>query len=64
MAVKNVYVPCYMVGDDGKMAYEFIKLAGTVVKGPAQTVPEGECMIDSRVIRGTPPTRLQPRGNQ
>lgn len=64
MAAKSVYVPCYMVGDDGKIAYEFIKLSGTVLTGAGQIVPEGECMIDSRVIRSTPPARLQPRGNQ
>jgi len=64
MAAKNVYVPCFMVGEDGKKAYEYIKLTGTVLTGAGQTVPEGECMIDSRVIRSTPPKRLQPRGNQ
>jgi len=64
MAAKNVYVPCFMVGDDGQKSYEFIKLTGTVLMGSGQTVPEGECMIDSRVIRSTPPERLQPRGNQ
>jgi len=64
MAAISVYVPCYMVGADGKKAYEFIKLTGTVLTGSGQTVPEGECMISSRVIRSTPPTALQPRGNQ
>jgi len=64
MAAKSVYVPCYTIGDDGKKAYEFIKLNGTMVKGPGTTVPEGECMISSRVIGSTPPAALQPRGNQ
>lgn len=64
MAAKNVYVPCYMVGDDGKKSYEYIKLTGTVLQGAGQTVPEGECMISSRVVSSTPPKRLQPRGNQ
>lgn len=64
MAAINVFVPCYMVGDDGKKSYEYIKLNGTVLMGAGQTVPEGECMIDSRVIGKTPPARLQPRGNQ
>lgn len=64
MAAKSVYVPCYMLGDDGELAYEFIKLNGTVLQGAGQTVPEGECMIDSRVIRSTPPAALQPKGNQ
>lgn len=64
MAAKDVYVPCFMVGEDGRKSYEFIKLKGTVIQGPGTTVPEGECMIDSRVIRSTPPSRLQPRGNR
>jgi len=64
MAAKNVYIPCYMVGADGKKAYEFIKLTGTITTGPGNAVDEGECMIDSRVIRGTPPKSLQPKGNQ
>jgi len=64
MAAKNVYVPCYMVGADGKLAYEFIKLNGTVLTGAGQVVPEGECMINSRVVTSTPPPRLQPKGNQ
>lgn len=64
MAAKSVYVPCFMVGDDGKRAYEFIKLQGTVLMGAGQTVPEGECMISSRVIESTPPEKLQPKGNQ
>jgi len=64
MAAVSVYVPCYMVGADGKKAYEFIKLNGTVLTGAGQTVPEGECMINSRVVGQTPPTELQPQGNQ
>jgi len=64
MAAISVYVPCYMVGADGKKAYEFIKLNGTVLTGAGQTVPEGECMIDSRVIMSTPPEDMQPKGNQ
>jgi len=64
MAQISVYVPCFMVGADGRKSYEFIKLNGTVDTGPGKTVPEGECMIDSRVIRSTPPVELQPRGNQ
>lgn len=64
MAAVNVYVPCYMTGADGKKAYEFIKLTGVVMTGAGQTVPEGECCISSRVIVATPPTDLQPRGNQ
>jgi len=64
MAAKNVYVPCYMVGADGKKAYEFIKINGVVLQGAGQTVPEGECMVDSRVIGSTPPANIQPKGNQ
>jgi len=64
MAVKKVYVPCYMVGADGKKAYEFIELTGQIFTGPGKTVPEGECMINSRAVSQTPPERLQPRGNQ
>lgn len=64
MANKSVYIPCYMVGDDGEKAYEFIELKGTTFKGPGTTVPEGECMVDSRSITQTPPERLQPKGNQ
>jgi len=63
MAAINVYVPCFMLGADGKRAYEYIKLNGTVLTGGGQTVPEGECMISSRVIGKTPPARLQPAGN-
>jgi len=64
MAAKNVYVPCYMEGADGRFAYEFIKIAGTVLTGAGQTVPEGECMVSSRVVTQTPPAKLQPKGNQ
>lgn len=64
MAAKNVYVPCFMVGADGKKAYEFIKLTGTITRGPGNQVPEGQCMIDSRAIQATPPAKLQPKGNQ
>ena len=64
MAAKNVYVPCYMVGADGKKAYELIKLNGTVLTGAGQAIDEGECMISSRVIQSTPPKSLQPKGNQ
>jgi len=64
MAVKKVYVPCYMVGADGKKAYEFIELTGQIFTGPGKTVPEGECCIDSRSVTATPPERLQPKGNQ
>lgn len=64
MAAKSVYVPCYVIGSDGKKAYEFIKLNGTIMQGAGQTVPEGECCIDSRAVTSTPPARLQPKGNQ
>jgi len=64
MAAKSVYVPCYMLGDDGEFAYEYIKLNGVVLQGVGQTVPEGECMISSRVVMSTPPAKLQPKGNQ
>lgn len=64
MANKDVYVPCFMEGADGKRAYELIKLSGTVVRGLGKAVPEGECMISSRVIGKTPPVELQPRGNR
>jgi len=64
MAAKNVYVPCFMIGADGKKAYELIKLSGQVLQGAGQTIPEGECMINSRAVGSTPPPRLQPKGNQ
>jgi len=64
MAAKKVYVPCYMVGDDGEKAYEFIELTGVLLRGPGKVVPEGECCISSRVITITPPARLQPKGNR
>lgn len=64
MAQKDVYVPCYMRGADGELAYEFIKLTGTVLTGSGKTVPEGECCISSRVVVATPPAELQPRGNR
>jgi len=64
MAAKNVYVPCFMVGANGEKSYEYIKLSGVVLTGAGQTVPEGECMVSSRVIQSTPPARLQPKGNQ
>lgn len=64
MAAKKVYVPCFLMGDDGERAYEFIELTGVLVTGVGKAVPEGECMISSRVVQSTPPVRLQPKGNR
>jgi len=64
MANKDVYVPYYVEGSDGKVAYEFIKLSGSTFKGGGTVVPEGEVMINSRSVTQTPPARLQPKGNQ
>jgi len=64
MAQKSFYVPVYMEGSDGKKAYEFLKVSGTILQGTDQTVPEGEPMINPRSMSVTPPKRLQPKGNQ
>jgi len=64
MANKSFYVPVYMVGSDGKKAYELLKVSGTILQGPDQTVPEGEPCINSRAMTVTPPAKLQPKGNR
>lgn len=58
MASIDLYVPVYMVGANGKKAYQFAKVNGVTVTN-AQ-VPEGELCIDARVMTTTPPDRLQP----
>lgn len=63
MAQVSVYVPVYMVGADGKKAYELVKLTGTLTTGPGNLVPEGEPCINSRSMTLTPPAKLQPKGN-
>lgn len=57
MAAIDIYVPVYMTGADGKKAYQFAKLTGTVTTAQ---VDEGAVMIDSRVVSKTPPQDLQP----
>lgn len=64
MSKMSVYVPVYMEGEDGKKAYELVRLTGTLETGPGTHVPEGEPMISSRVMGSTPPPKLQPGGNR
>lgn len=64
MAAVKIYFPIYMVGADGKKSYEYAVVTGTVTTGPGNTVPEGEPMVNSRVMASTPPLRLQPKGNR
>jgi len=53
----DIWVPVYMVGANGKKAYQFAKITGVVTN---QKVPEGELCINSRVMTRTPPEDLQP----
>lgn len=57
MAAVSVWVPVYTVGDNGEKAYQFAKLTGTISN---RKIPEGEVMIDSRVVGLTPAAALQP----
>jgi len=58
MAVIELYVPVYMVGADGKKAYQFAKVNGVTVTN-AQ-VPEGELCIKTSAVTTTPPQSIQP----
>jgi len=58
MAAIDLYVPVYMVGANGKKAYQFAKVNGVTVSN-AQ-VPEGELCIKSSVMTTTPPADMQP----
>lgn len=58
MAAIELYVPVYMVGADGKKAYQFAKVNGVTVTN-AQ-VPEGELCIKSGAVTTTPPQSIQP----
>jgi len=58
MAAIDIYVPVYMVGADGNLAYQFAKVTGVVTNAK---VPEGEVCISSRVLTQTPPERTQPK---
>lgn len=58
MAAIDVYVPVYMIGADGRLAYQFAKLTAVVTNA---RVPEGQLCISSRVMTATPPQRLQPK---
>lgn len=57
MAAITIYVPVYTVGANGKKAYQFAKLTGTLTNN---RVPEGEACINSRAMTVTPTSRLQP----
>ncbi len=57
MAAVEIYVPVYMVGANGKKAYQFAKITAVVTNAK---VPEGALMISSRVIGQVPPEALQP----
>jgi len=58
MAAIDMYVPVYMVGANGKKAYQFAKINGVTVTNAR--VPEGALCISSRVLTVTPPPKLQP----
>ena len=58
MAAVDLYVPVYMVGANGKRAYQFAKVKGVVVT--SAKVPEGELCIRSNAMTLTPAARLQP----
>jgi len=58
MAAIDLYVPVYMVGANGKKAYQFAKVAGVTVTNAK--VPEGALCINARSLTKTPPQRLQP----
>ena len=57
MAAQKVYVPFYTTGANGKKAYQFIELSGTLSNAK---VTEGAPMIDSRAVQSTPPQDNQP----
>jgi len=57
MAAQKVYVPFYTTGANGKKAYQFIELSGTLTNAK---VTEGAPMIDSRAVQSTPPQDNQP----
>jgi len=57
MASIDIYVPVYMVGANGKKAYQFAKINAVVTNA---RVPEGALCINSRVLTVTPPEKLQP----
>jgi len=58
VAAIDLYVPVYMVGANGKKAYQFAKVSGVTVSNAK--VPEGALCINSRALTVTPPKRLQP----
>ena len=57
MASQKIYVPVYVVGNNGMKAYQFAVLSGTLTN---DKVPEGEPCVSSRVMTLTPPADLQP----
>jgi len=57
MANISIYVPVYMVGANGKKAYQFAELTAQVT---TNQVPEGEVCLNSRYMTVTPPARIQP----
>ena len=57
MAAIKIYVPVYMVGENGKKAFQFAALTGTITNAK---VPEGAPMVSSRVMTTTPEGARQP----
>jgi len=57
MAAIDIYVPVYMIGANGKKAYQFARITAVVTNAK---VPEGEVCISSRVLTVTPPAAIQP----
>jgi len=53
----DVYIPVYMVGANGKKAYQYAKLNAVVTNA---FVPEGAVCINSRAVTVVPPEKLQP----
>jgi hypothetical protein len=57
MAAQDIYVPVYTTGADGKKAYQYAKLTGTL---SFTQVPEGAPMVGSRSMTTTPKKSQQP----
>ena len=57
MAQVDIYVPIYMVGANGKKAFQFAKINAVVTNSK---VPEGAVCISSRVMTVTPGEDFQP----
>jgi len=57
MAAQDIYFPVYTTGADGKKAYQYAKVTGTMT---FTQVPEGAPMVSSRSMTATPKKSQQP----